>query len=370
MKRLIFFLILITIFIGCRPKQDGESTSILPTNFIVDIPSSLSADQPPQNKKNTDTIISGEELYNYLRYFINVGEKASQIVQDIINTIHKYNLSQDATFSFTGEDQQIKNVIIKSNISYDGETWKYGLQITDANSETNQDGGIAIQIYWNKFPVKGIAILKPLYINTQEYETWTNTMIKIYYSEAEPTFYEQYMVVSITELPQNTNDRFAIRNLKMFVGKQSTRTDVFGNSQHPNAWILIPENKGYNWAFVASAIEAEEIAVAEVGLPSDMYNSSSRRELLEDYSLYNVLKEEIKEWYYQENGTYPDSLVLEQYLVNAKAPAHFTNNGFLPAQLAINPMFTSLEDHIKILSPYNPYQVAIMNISFAPFPTN
>ena len=368
MKRLIYLLaIVLILFAGCKPKHTGEDQSILPPSFTVDIPQALKSDKAPQEKVASDTLL-GAELYEYLRYFIFVCDNTAQIIQNVMNAIREYNLTQDVSFSFTGDDGRVKNVVVKSNVLYDGEQWDYGMQITDAEMETNDDKGIAMQVFWDLNPVKSISLIKPSYINQIAYDSWDDAMVKIYYSEAEPLMYNKYMIVSAVNLPMDYNERFGVKNLKMFVGKKVTRTDLYGNTQHPNAWILIPDHKGYDWAYVASAFPAEEIAVAQVGLPPDTLNESSRKVLLEDYSLYNVLKKEIRQWYYQENGNYPDSLLLEQLLADAKGPAHFSNQGFVPASMAINPMFRDLENIIQQLSPYNPYEVANMKISFAPFP--
>ncbi len=364
MKRIIYLMaILLLMFTGCKPKDTGEDQTILPPSFTVEIPDALKSDQEPEEKALTDTT-QGARLYEYLRYFIHVGDNAAQIVQNIINKIHEYNLSQNVSFSYTGDDGRVKNVVVKSDVEFDGQQWEYGMQITDAELESNSDKGIAMEVFWNLYPVEGIAILKPSYIDQVNYGNWGEAMIKIQYSEANPYFYEKYMIVSATDLPMDTN-RFAVKNLKMFVGQNSTYVDVYGNTQHPNAWLLIPDHKGYDWAFVASSFPTEGIALAQVGLPPDTLNESSRQVLLEDYSLYKVLKNEITQWYFEQNNAYPDSLLLEQYLTDAQGPAHFNTSGFIPSTLAINPMFRDLEDFILNLSPYNPYEIAHMNIYFA-----
>ncbi len=368
MKRFVYAVAIVLIMLGgCKPKGHEEPGSIIPPTFTVDVPDALSAEQPAQ--KSTVDTLEGSQIYEHLRYFIHVGESASQIVQDIMNAIREYNLSQNVSFSYSGDDGRVKNVVVRSNVAYNGEAWEYGMQITDAELESGDDGGVAMQVFWNLNPVQGVAILKPSYINVDEYDSWDDCMVKIEYSEADPLLYDKYMIVSVVNLPMDGDDRFAVKNLKMFVGAKSTRTDVYGNTQHPNAWLLLPDHKGYDWAFVASAFPSEEIAVAQVGLPPDTLDESSRNVLLEDYSVYNVLRNEINQWYYQQYGQYPDSTLLSQYLVNAQAPAHFTNRGFVPQALAINPMFKDLESFIATLSPYNPRDVADMRILFASFPT-
>ncbi len=367
MKRVIYILaVVFLVFVGCQPKQPEQQESILPSSFTVEVPSTLESDKAPQSKVTTDTL-DGSQLYEYLRYFIHVGKNASDIVQQIIDAIHKYNLSQNVSFSYTGNDGSVKNVVVKSNMGYDGQKWQYGMQITDADMESGDDHGIAMQVFWNLNPVAGVAVIKPSYMDKVTYKNWGDAMIKVYYSEAEPNLYDKYMIVSAINLPMSSSDKYAVKNLKMFVGKKSTRTDVYGNTEHPNAWILLPDHKGYDWAFVASAFPSEEIAVAQVGLPPDTLDETQRNVLLEDYSLYNVLKQEIKGWFFQQYGFYPDSATLANYLVNAKAPAHFTSRGFVPSQLAVNPMFKDLEDFIKNLCPYNPYDIAQMKISFGDF---
>ena len=62
----------------------------------------------------------------------------------------------------------MKNLVVVEAPEFEGRTWEYGLTITDAESEGNEDGGKAMQIFWNSDPRKGLPLSSPI--------TWTGPM--------------------------------------------------------------------------------------------------------------------------------------------------------------------------------------------------
>jgi hypothetical protein len=192
-------------------------------------------------------------------------------------------------------------------------------------------------------------------------------MVEIDYSEnpENTNGYDAIMAVAISNMPLDSTDRFSVRNLKMFVGRKGNRVDVYGNSDHPLAWLIIPRTRpGFDWAFVASSNMEQNIGVAEVGLPPNNLNVRSRNVILGTYSIYNVLYQELYQWILNSTGIPPDSTWLSARLQNAKSPGYFDANGFVQAGSAPSDGYQSLESTILQLVPYNPAEIADLQVSF------
>ena len=147
----------------------NNDKGILPERFRIDIPNSISNEQPDNlksaNGSQSDTI-QGNEIYQNLNTFIAVGEGASEIVQDIIFAIALYDIDEPMSLSFNGDDDnRVKNLEVVEGAEYDGRSWEFMLTVTDAQSEDEPDGGKALQVFWNHKPVEGIAVLKPYNID-------------------------------------------------------------------------------------------------------------------------------------------------------------------------------------------------------------
>ncbi|MCK5693974.1 MAG: hypothetical protein KAI08_14020, partial [Bacteroidales bacterium] len=236
----------------------------------------------------------------------------------------------------------------------------YGLTITDAESEGEADGGKAMQIFWNRNPKEGITIIKPYNLDRSDEGDLAQAMFRIDYSGAGELGYDHHMIVSIADLPSIDPllAPFAMDGMKMFVGKKGDYVDVYGNSSHPNAKFLT-EKVGYNWAFVASGSDVEDAAVAEVGLPLSTLDAEGRAILLEEYSIYNVLYNEVKTIW-----PHASDEILEAWLSNTEAPGFFDSHGFIQGGEAPGDQFLPLMKRILGLSPYNPKAIANLEISF------
>jgi hypothetical protein len=232
--------------------------------------------------------------------------------------------------------------------------------MTDAESESNEDGGYAMQIFWNRKPIKGIAILKPYNIDRAKDRLLPNAIFRIDYDETGDENYEATMVVAISglTLEHPLVNPYSLGAMKMFVGKDGEVVDVKGNSDHPNAKFFSSES-GFNWAFVASGNNKQNIGVAEVGLPSGTLDETSRTVLLDDYSIKNVFTQQLYE-------VWPnlDEQSVNMYLQNTEAPGFFNNTGFVKGGTAPSAQYDPLVARLALLIPYNPKDISTMNITF------
>jgi len=355
--------------------EKDKDYGILPEHFKVDLPSSLSNELKSASLKSTaaDTV-NGNCIYWYLNAYIAVGEGAADIVQAAIWTISTYKIENVISLSFTSdEDDRVKNLDVISDVEFEGRHWEYQLTLTDAESEGNLDGGIGMQIFWNKNPIEGIAIFKPYNLNRKNNLNAANAMGSIEYSEKGTGDYETYMIVEIAGLPVAPSQTYAVETMKMFVGKKGDVIDVIGNSNHPNARFnfLDNETRGFNWAFVASGNTSTNVAVAEVGLPGSSADLTSRTAILEDNSIKTVLTREMTNFVvaaYASHGITlkPDEIAnyIMPYLKNANAPGYFNSNGFVTGGTAPNDKYGELETRIQVLVPYNPVDISNLHIEF------
>jgi hypothetical protein len=239
------------------------------------------------------------------------------------------------------------------------------LTITDAQSESNADGGKALQILWNPSPIEGIAIIKPYNCDRVKNSASLEALYRIEYSEVPTLDYDSHMIVDIDNLPMPDPkvDQFAVSTLKMFVGKKDDKVDVYGNTNHPNAKFFT-NTTGFNWAFVASGYTKEDIGVAEVGLPPSTLDNSTRKVLLGDYSIKNVLTDQINQWFLTAFGVRPDASDLAKLLKNADAPGFFNDGGFVQAGKSPDVKYDPLVTRISTLAPYNPKTLNDLTIEF------
>ena len=359
-----------------RLKPESEF-GILPERFKVDIPNSLSNSNLKSTFKSTNAdTVSGNAVYCHLNTFIAVGEAAADIVMATIWAIHFYNIEDVLYLSYTSnEDNRVKNLEVEKNVEFRDRNWEYQLTITDAEDEGNEDGGIGMQVFWSKNPIEGLAIYKPYNLNRKQNQHAEKAMASIEYSERGTGDYETYMIVEIAglPLPKGILEPFGMETLKMFVGRKGEIVNVFGNSNHPNFQLNPNDNEaiGFNWAFVASGNDKEDIAVAEVGLPASSADINSREEILADNSIKNVITRELTDFVVSQYAKFGLTLNPEEvnaliapYLKNADAPGYFNANGFVQGGIAPNNKYPELESNIASLVPYNPYSISNLILSF------
>lgn len=360
----ISLAVAITVFFtGCEEFVGSGQTdeSILPEEFSIDIPDAISFEAPENTGSKSVEPINGNLIYLHLAHFICIGEGGGEIVEDIIKGIVRFGINKPMSLSFTSDDDgRIKNLEVMENPYFEGETWEFQLNITDAESETNEDGGFAMQIFWNRRPIRGVAILKPYNIDRNNEENLPAAVFRIEYSRAGERGYDAHMLVAASGLPvaDPLDNMYSTNALKMFVGKSGDKIDVYGNSNHPNAKFFNAD-VGFNWAFVASGDAVLDIGVAEVGLPDSYLDEPSRTVLLEDYSIKNVFTQQIYEVW---PGLSQESVDI--FLYNTEAPGFFDTNGFIQGGTSSGEDHDVLVSRLPLLFPYNPKDIAELNISF------
>lgn len=377
MKSNVFFYLFLTIagvlfFTSCEEEKvepKVEETDILPERFKVDIPDALSqANIKSGNLKSAQAdTLNGNEVYEHLNNFIAIGESAADIVESIIFHIRLYGIESVIELTYTSDDDgRVKRLVVESGVNFDDRLWDYQLTITDVEHEPEADGGIGMQVFWNGSPIEGVALIKPSNLNTTDKDEMATAMYSVEYSEKGMVNYESFMVVQISDLPMPSaqEEPFAVNTLKMFVGKNGDVVDVYGNSNHPNGQFFT-DKTGFNWAFVASGNQSTDIGVAEVGLPPSTLNSTDRQVILKEYSVKNVLTNEITNYFLDTYGVRPDSSDLANYLENTGAPGYFNADGFIQGGTAPGSEYEPLEINIEALIPYNPQVVSQLNIAFS-----
>jgi hypothetical protein len=351
---------------SCETNPDvTPQRDILPQSMSVNIPSALSYEMPSGGRlsgRSSEDSLKGNDIYLHLGTFIAVGEGASQIVEEIIGGLRKHRIDRVLSMSYLGEeDNRAKNLVMESNISFEGSVWDYQLTVTDADSEGNADGGKALQIFWNKtLPIKGIAIIKPYNCDRIGNANAPDAMFRINYSEENSLGYDAQMEVLVSGLPLESplNDPYSMSTLRMFAGKKGDIVDVFGNSNHPNA-ILFSGTAGFNWAFVASGSDTQDIGVAEVGLPASGLDSDDRDVLLKEYSIKNVFTTEI-------TNVWPgiDTQLLALYLKSTAAPGYFNESGFVAGGTSPGAAWDGFAARLENLSPYSPKATSDLVVTF------
>lgn len=363
-KLLSLSLIVSMIIISCDENPEiVTQQNILPESFAVDIPSSISNPNliGGRTSGRTEEDLSGDDIYEQLGLFIAIGEGASDIVEAIFTSIKILNIQSVQTLTYTSDqDDRAKNLVVLENVEFEGVMWEHQLTITDADSEGNQDGGNAMQVFWNNSPVKGIAILKPFNIDRVHDADVGEAIYRIDYSESGEQGYDAHMEVRISDLPlaQPEEDPYSMRTLRMFAGKKGDFVDVFGNSNHPNAEFF-SETTGFNWAFVASGSDAKDIGVAEVGLPPSNLDDSGRDVLLGDYSIRTVFENEI-------SNAFPNitQTQLDAFLVNTNPPGYFDKDGFLNGGTSPGEAWNPLAERLSDLTPFNPLETSTLKVVF------
>jgi hypothetical protein len=367
MKKLSVFLILAIMsiafaFQSCQKEEnepDPNTNGILPERFKVDIPNSLSG---TANYKSTavDTL-QGNFIYLHLLSFIWIGEHAADLVGGVMLAIAVYDLDHPMSFTFTSNaDNRVKRIDIIENATFEGQNWQYLLTITDIGDSFEETEHTAMQVYWNRNPIKGVAILNPYNIDRTTDPLMADAMYRVDYSETGEMGYTYHMIVTITGLPLQDPlvNPYSMSAMKMFVGRNGDVISVYGNSEHPNARFFTSD-VGFDWSFVASAQHSLDIGVAEVGLPSNTMDSDDRYELLVENSIGNVFTQQIYEVW-----PWIDSTSVQTFLYNTQAPGFFNHTGFLQGGTSPGPEYNPLLNIIDGLTPYNPADIHEMEIGF------
>ena len=365
-KPMLASLVFIAVMMSCEQNPSVEQpASILPDKFSVDIPNTISNNGNISgrisNGRQSEDVLQGDDIYQHLETFIHIGERSAEIVEEIISGIRQYGINQALTLTYQSDDDgRDKTLVVVEGDNYEGVAYEFSLTITDADSEGNQDGGYGMQIFWNRNPVKGVAIIKPYNLDRLHDADAGEGVFKIEYNSESDLGYDAHMIVSIANLTleEATVNPYSMRTLKMFVGKSGDIIDVHGNSDHPNAQFFTNDT-GFNWAFVAAGYESKDLGIGEVGLPPSELDESSRSVLLDTYSVRNVFTEQIMIEY--PNVT-PE--LLDLYLMHTNGPGYFTEEGFVAGGTPPSNLWEELELRIDELAPYNPSEISNLQIDF------
>lgn len=362
---LLIIIVLMSVSVSCDDsiEQPTSSGNILPEKFTVEVPTALIKNATNGRSSGGVAVndLNGNEIYVSLGTFIHIGNESAKIVEAILGGVSSLGINGSITFSYESDDDgRTKNLIVFENSTFEGTSYEFELLITDADSEGNPDGGKAMQVLWNRSPVKGVAILKPFNIDRVKDANAGDAIYRIDYSEGEGVDYDAQMMVSIANLPLASplEDPFSVDNIKMFVGKKGDFVDVYGNSNHPNASFFTPES-GFSWSFVASGLDNTDLGVAEVGLPLNTLDESSRSVLLEDYSIKNVFTDQIL-------TAFPniEQSLIDAYLLNTEAPGFFDSNGFVQGGTSPGTQYDPLVSRIQGLTPFNPNDIRNLEVTF------
>jgi hypothetical protein len=354
---------LMIAFQSCQkddPETQVNDENILPTGFMVEIPSALQGENSKllySKDSKTDTL-QGGEIYGHLRAFVHVGYTGAKIVNELITNINEYHINKPMSFTYTSKvDHRQKQLDVVEKEEFEGKIYEFKLTIRDLKSSSSEN--IGLELFWNRDPVVGVAIFNPHELNYNETEN-PNLRFRIDYDESPATLYEKTMIVSISgfEIDDPLTHPYDMSTLKMFVGKKGNIVSIYGNSEHPYAKFFTQET-GFDWAFVAAGNLTKDIGVAEVGLPSNLLDSQEREVLLVENSINNVFTNQIYE-------VYPsiDSTTLATYLQNAKAPGFFADGHFVQAETAPSMEYAELLQIIPGLTPYNPLKIHELKIEF------
>ena len=363
--------LLVFLFMSCEDTavNPTEDLGILPESFSVKIPGSLTSEtlKSAGMKSTSSEDPEGDDVYAMLAFFIYVGEQSADLVEDIILSIAIHGINKPMELSFVSDDDsRLKNLTVINDAEFEGELYEHGLTITDAESESEEDGGKAMQVFWNTNPVNGISIIKPFNLDRRSSGTFLNTMYRVEYTNKATVNYDESMVVMISGLPlaDPSADRFSLETMKMFVGRKGDAVDVYGNSNHPNAYLFNEDNVGFNWAFVASGYTNVDMGVAEVGLPPSDLNDDSRETILGDYAIKQVFTNEINDWFIANFGVKPDSADLSQRLQHVDAPGYFADGSLVQAGTMPGEEYAEIDSRITSLSPFKPSEVSTLVLSF------
>jgi hypothetical protein len=352
---LVMFLSFV-IITGC--KKEVKEVNV-PTKMTITIPSSLNQPGTTKSAKAGVEPLKGNDIYSNLRLFIGVGAGGAKIIDDIIFAVKVYNLtSLKSPVSFrSAQDGNIKTLTVSENGDFHGTTYEWKMVITD------EGGAKALELFFNTNPVKGVAIYQASKLNHEDWfsKVHPNAIVQIEYSEAEQK-YEKQMIVSIAGLQVITAN--GLNNMKLFVGQNGDKLDIFGNSNHPTCIIFDNSHQnGRDWAFVAHTNTTADVSVAQVALPETTVDVIDAN-FWTNYNIKKVLNDEIQKVY---NGSAPQN-ILDEYLQNAEAPGYFKAGvGFVssgtnvPADAAFTPALINLSD----LTPYIPVNIKNMTLPFS-----
>jgi len=180
----------VVLLTSCQNNQEvAPQGDLLPKSFRVAIPAAIS-NQTVANGgriagRTKGDSLRGNDIYQNLNTFIAVGEMGSKIVEAFIDGIRKYHIDRVLSLTYVAaDDNRTKNLVVVSQVTFEGKTWDYQLTIVDVESESQSDGGKALQLFWNTSSlIKGIAIIKPYNCDRVKNPNAADAIFRIDYTE-------------------------------------------------------------------------------------------------------------------------------------------------------------------------------------------
>jgi hypothetical protein len=356
---------LIYLFNSCKKDEiEPNSPSILPENFSIEVPK-LSAFSVWN--KDFPYVVQGIHIDYSAADCISLSGFVAKLIDTTIAQIRKYNPTQKSSFTYQSkDDNRAKNIMIYENAEFEGKIWQYQMNVSDADSEENADGGLGFQLFWNQSPLEGIAILRPSNLNMGKLDIFSRATFRVDYSEASNN-YEKEMTVYIKGFKfRSFDNRYIMESLKMTIGRKANITVAFGNANFPDAQLFNSET-GYNIAVVAAGTNSPIvvaslgsspllIGTSEIGLPFSNLNSTDRKVILEDYSMKNVYINQLKQTHMTPDG-------VEMCLWGTSVPCYYEGIVMLTT-ISPGPEFDECETALKSLVPFNPSEVTNLQINF------
>ena len=337
MKRLsiaALLLVLISVIWYCKKDNNSSSAGGFPQNIIVNLPSAISGSS---NTDKSMEVLSGgcvpfaaNSVYKMVRLFIYIGESSAIFVQDIITAIGIYDLSKPQTIVYKSKDDgNYKKIVVVQGGTFNNVSYDMKLTITDSLT-----GNKAMQVYWYKSKMQGIAIVSPHACNAKDSFGNQNpaAIYMVQYNGMSNSVFDNDMVVSIAGLTVNPADTFAVKSLKMEAYKKGNIVTLRGNSIHPNAMFIINRQNGFSYSFVAKGDEQNNLGVINLALPSTVFDSSN---VFANYSVQTVMTNEIDAAVTKYLGiSNPSSnpiiaACIDSMVVNLASPAFYTSSGFV-----------------------------------------
>ncbi|MEO9483564.1 MAG: hypothetical protein ABJG47_08975 [Ekhidna sp.] len=353
--KLLFLFAGFLFLTSCGSDDEVKSSVDIPSDFSVEIPQSISANAGGLSGRvsgDGDGVIEGNEIYESLRHFINIGEESAEIIEFTLLVGVALEIQNIRSYTFESEDdEREKRIDITEGVTRGGVSYDYEMTMIDVAANE-----MALQLLWNNDPVEGFAILKPYNIDRSDQDSEPNALVRIDYSEDDAT-YDATMIVSIAGIEVVENGD--IDNLKMFVGKKGDVVDVRGNSNHPNIEIIDPNfTGGRNYAFVARGDESTDLGVANLWLPPSSVTVNTF-EPGDQYSVFKVLEAEINE------VANLDQAIIDAILAEALSPAYFNNDGFITSGTDNKPAsFSDSFVDLSGMSPFVPNDIKNLEIDF------